>query len=144
LGLQDELRYGVPVLADNVLTKLLQQAADFPDVIRIGIEFGLLALRECLSDQAASKKHDQYCSRFLFVHLRFSFHLLNSVQIMTTNSFFPNQLCAYGSALNGPTSWSVIAAGLHAWGRPSRSETPARTAAPRFRRLRCRPWHHQR
>src|SRR5215470_6070958 len=79
IGIQHELRQGVPISPDNVLTKLLHQVADFPNVIRIGIEFGLLALRECLSDQAASKKHDEYCSRFLFVHLRFSFHILISL-----------------------------------------------------------------
>src|SRR2546423_1179390 len=37
-----------------------------------------------------------------------------------------------------------VAVGLHGWGRPRRSETPARTAAPRSRRLRCRPPRHQR
>src|SRR5216684_2704243 len=37
-----------------------------------------------------------------------------------------------------------VAAGLHAWGHPRRSKTPARTAEPRFRRWRSRSWHHQR
>src|SRR5947209_19693087 len=37
-----------------------------------------------------------------------------------------------------------VAAGLHACGLRRRSKTQARTAAPQFRRLRCRPWHHQR
>jgi hypothetical protein len=73
VGIQHELRYGVAVFANNVLTELLQQVADFLDVIGIGIEFELLALRECLSDQAASKEHDEYCVRSIFAHLRFSF-----------------------------------------------------------------------
>src|SRR5262245_53840663 len=66
IGIQHELRQGVRILVDNVLTELLQQVANFPDVIRIGIEFELPALRECLSDQAASKEHDEYCARSLF------------------------------------------------------------------------------
>src|SRR5437016_6033487 len=88
IGVQHELRYCVAVLANNVLTELLQQVANFPDVIRIGIEFGLLALRECLSDQAASKEHDEYCARALFAHLRFSFHILISVQITADQLVF--------------------------------------------------------
>jgi len=60
IGMQHELRQGVRILVDNVLTELLQQVANFPDVIRVGIEFELLTLRECLSDQAASKEHDEY------------------------------------------------------------------------------------
>jgi hypothetical protein len=50
-------------------------------------------LREGLSDQAASKKHDEYCSRFLFVHLRFSFHILISAQITEDQRFLEPVMC---------------------------------------------------
>src|SRR5215469_10327164 len=93
IGIQHELRQGVRILVDNVLTELLQQVANFPDVIRIGIEFELRALRERLSDQAASKAHDEYCARSLFAHLRFSFHILISVQTTDDQLFFEPVMC---------------------------------------------------
>jgi|HubBroStandDraft_4_1064222.scaffolds.fasta_scaffold275359_2 hypothetical protein len=37
---QHELRYGVAVFANNVLTELLQNAANLREVIGIGVEFG--------------------------------------------------------------------------------------------------------
>lgn len=39
IGAQHELRQGVPVLVNNVLSELLQHAANFREVISIGIEF---------------------------------------------------------------------------------------------------------
>lgn len=42
---QHELRYGVAVFANNILTILLQYAANLREVIGIGVEFGLRVLR---------------------------------------------------------------------------------------------------
>jgi hypothetical protein len=81
IGIQQKLLQGISVLVDDVQTELLQQVADLADVIRIGIEFELLILRESSSDRAASKKHDKYRCHFLLVHLRFSFHILIPVRV---------------------------------------------------------------
>src|SRR5581483_9951211 len=46
VGMQHELRQRVPILAEYVLTELLQQVANPGDVIRVGVELELLALRQ--------------------------------------------------------------------------------------------------
>src|SRR5215831_15311154 len=45
IGVQHELRQGVPVLANNILTELLQYAANLREIIGIGVEFWFRALR---------------------------------------------------------------------------------------------------
>src|SRR5919109_1419620 len=78
IGVQYELRQGVPILVNDVLTELLQQAANFLDVIGIGFEFGLLALRQCFTSQGARKERNECYARYLFVHLTFSFAKITS------------------------------------------------------------------
>jgi hypothetical protein len=67
---------------NNILTELLQHAANFREVIGIGFEFDLLALRQCLTSQGTRKERNEYYACFLFVHLivhlAFSFHILIS------------------------------------------------------------------
>ena len=46
IGIQHELRQSVRILVDNVLTERLPHTSNFRDVIGIGIEFDLLALRK--------------------------------------------------------------------------------------------------
>src|SRR5271156_3201762 len=79
IGVQHELGYGIPVLVNNILTELLQHAANFREVIGIGFEFG--ALRQCLTSQGTRKEHNECYARFLSVHLTFSFHILILVWI---------------------------------------------------------------
>ncbi len=45
------------------------------------------SLRECLSDQVTSKKHEQYRSGFLCVHLRFPFTIWFRLRSLRTNCF---------------------------------------------------------
>src|SRR5215831_11082578 len=66
IGVQHELRYGVAVFANNVLTKLLQYAANLHDVIPIEVEFGFRVLRRRLRGQAPHKKCNEYCAHSLF------------------------------------------------------------------------------
>src|ERR1700687_3981439 len=66
IGVQDELRYGVPVLVNNILTELLQHAANFREVIGIGFEFDLLTLRQCLTSQGTRKERNECYACFLF------------------------------------------------------------------------------
>jgi hypothetical protein len=65
---------------NNILTELLQHAANFREVIGIG--FVLRALRQCLTSQGTRKERNEYYDRFLFVHLlvhlTFSFLILIS------------------------------------------------------------------
>ena len=67
---------------NNILTELLQHAANFREVVGIRFEFDLLALRQCLTSQGTRKERNEGYDRFLFVHLivhlTFSFHILIS------------------------------------------------------------------
>jgi len=63
---------------NNILTELLQHAANFHEVIGIGFVFDLLTLRQCLTSQGTRKERNECYARFLFVHLAFSFHILIS------------------------------------------------------------------
>src|SRR5215468_4117996 len=58
---QHELRYGVAVLANNVLTELLQYATNLREVIAVGVEFRFRVLRRRLRDQAIHKERNEYC-----------------------------------------------------------------------------------
>src|SRR5262249_1117433 len=44
IGVQHELCYGVPVLANNALTELFHYATNLHEVIGVGVEFGFRAL----------------------------------------------------------------------------------------------------
>jgi hypothetical protein len=70
---QHELGYGVAVLANNILTVLLQYAANLREVIGIGVEFGFPVLRLHLRGQTPHKKCNEYCAHSLFIHMAFSF-----------------------------------------------------------------------
>jgi hypothetical protein len=68
---------------NNILTELLQHAANFREVIGIGFVFR--ALRQCLTSQGTRKERNEGYARSLFVplivHLAFSFHILVLVWI---------------------------------------------------------------
>src|SRR5215470_6313694 len=76
IGVQHKPRYGVPVLANNILTELLQYAANLREIIGVGVEFGFRVLRRRLKGQATHKECNQYCACSFFVHMAFSFQNL--------------------------------------------------------------------
>src|SRR6267154_3878020 len=76
IGIQHELRQGVPVLANNILTELLQYATNLREVIAVGVEFGFRVLRRRLRNQATYKECKEYRAHSLFIHMPFSFQIL--------------------------------------------------------------------
>jgi hypothetical protein len=68
IGVQHELRLGVRVLVNNILTELLQHAANFREVIGIGFVFDLLTVRQCLTSQGTRKERNEATTAFfLFI-----------------------------------------------------------------------------
>src|SRR5215470_7113200 len=65
IRVQHELRYGVAVLANDILTELLQYATNLREVIAVGVELGFRVLRRRLRDQAIHKERNEYCARSL-------------------------------------------------------------------------------
>jgi hypothetical protein len=53
----------------NILTELLQRAANFHEVIGIGFVFDLLTLRQCLTSQGKRKERNGCDDRFGFLAL---------------------------------------------------------------------------
>src|SRR5215468_8465520 len=76
IGVQHKPRYGVAVLANNILTELLQYATNLREVIAVGVEFGFRVLRRRLRNQATHKECKEYRAHSLFIHMPFSFQIL--------------------------------------------------------------------
>jgi hypothetical protein len=51
---------------NNILTELLQHAANFREVIGIRFEFDPRALRQCLTSQGTRKEHNECYARLSF------------------------------------------------------------------------------
>src|SRR6185437_4364884 len=69
IRIQQELRYGIPVLADDVLAEFLQHAANLRDVIGIGLDFE--TLRHCWTSPHAREESDEGDAHGLVVHMTF-------------------------------------------------------------------------
>src|SRR5258708_14246889 len=75
-GVQHELGEGVCILANNILTELLQYATNLREVIAVGVEFGFRVLRRRLRNQATHKECKAYRAHSLFIHMPLSFQIL--------------------------------------------------------------------
>src|SRR5215831_19083640 len=68
IRVQQGLRYGVAVFANNILTELLQYAANLREVIGIGVDFWFRALRRRVRGKAANKNCNQSRARSHIIH----------------------------------------------------------------------------